>query len=130
VFTSGSELLRPDTNGQTYDVFTRVAMVPVVDSVNAIDPVTHAEVPAVLHPGANQIVIHGAAFGPGVAVGLGAGTTASVVTVATGGVLVAVDVAPNASPGMRDVVVSNLGTPRSIAAGTIQMCHACATVAL
>ena len=98
-------------------------MVPVIDSVNAIDPVTHAEVPAVLHPGANRIVIHGAAFGPGVAVGLGAGTTASVVTAATGGVLVDVQVAPNASPGTRDVVVSNLGTQGSIGAGTIRMCQ-------
>ena len=77
-FAAYSDLQPPDANGTTPDIFVRRSLVPVINSVAAIDPVTHAEVPAVLHPGANDLVIRGAAMEPDLVVGVGAGTTTSV----------------------------------------------------
>ena len=54
-FSTGSNLLAPDANGAESDVLVRGAMVPVIDSVAAIDPVTQAQVPPVLHPGGEPI---------------------------------------------------------------------------
>ena len=127
-FASDSLILLPDANGHSYDVFVRVALIPVIDQVRAVDPVTHVEGPAVVHPGANQLRIHGAAFGPGVSVGLGNGTTSTVTNVTPTAVDVTVVVAPNPAAGTRTVIVSNLGTQGAIAAGTFQACGGCVTV--
>jgi len=72
--------------------------------------------------------IHGAAFGPGVAVSLGRGTTTSVTNVTPTAVDVAIDVAPNPPAGSRTLVVTNLGTQGAIAGGTLQACGACVAV--
>jgi Tol biopolymer transport system component len=128
-FSTQADLLTPDANGQQSDVLVRGAMVPVIDSVAAIDPVTHAEGPAVLHPGANQLVVRGGGFGADVDVLLGVGITVTSTTEAAVQVLVSVNVASGTPAGVRDLVVHNRGTTGALAAGTFQRCQACVTIA-
>ena len=128
-FSTGSNLLAPDANGAESDVLVRGAMVPVIDSVAAIDPVTQAQVPPVLHPGANQLVVHGGAFGSDVDVLVGDGVTVTSTTEGPVQVLVSLNVAPGTPAGDRDLVVRNRGTTGALAAGTFQRCPACVTIA-
>jgi len=127
-FAAYSDLKPPDANGTTPDIFVRRSLVPVLNSVAAIDPITNAEVPAVLHPGANDLVIRGAAMEPDLVVGLGAGTTTSVTSFRPWEVHVTVNVAANAVAGNRNLVVSNPGSTGALAGGTLQAC-ACITIA-
>ncbi len=80
-----------------------------------------AEIPALLRPGANRIVVHGAAFGSGVSVALGNEISASVVTRAVAALVVDVQVAPNATQGTGDVVVINPGTKGLLVGVTAQI---------
>jgi Tol biopolymer transport system component len=128
-FITSSDLLPPDANGISGDAFVRGAVVPVIDSVSAIDPVTHAEAPAVLAPGTHELVIHGAAFELDIGIGLGAGVTASISARFPTELHVTVTVAPDAAAGVRDLVVNNRGTVGALAPGTFQLCHACVTIA-
>jgi hypothetical protein len=126
-FATGSELQSPDANGSA-DTFVRRSLVPVIDSVAAIDPITHAEMPAVLHPGPNDLVIRGAAMEPDLVVGIGAGTTTSVTSFRPREVHVVVNVAANAAVGARMLVVSNPGGTGALAGGSLQSC-ACVAIA-
>ena len=128
-FSTGSDLLPPDANGQQSDIFVRGAVVPVIDSVAVVDPVTHAEVPAVLHPGANQLVVHGGGFGTDVGVLLGPGVTVTSTTVNAVEVLASVSVAQGTAAGARDLIVHNRGATGALSAGTAQRCVACVTIA-
>ena len=129
-FSTLAALVEPDENGVLQnDLYLRGAMVPVISSVVAIDPATQAEVPPILHTGANQLVVRGKVFGPSVTAALGAGVTASVTASTPTGLLVSVDVAPSAARGPRDVVVGNLGTVGVLAVSAWQRCQGCVTIA-
>jgi hypothetical protein len=127
-FATGSALQPPDANGTSADIFLRRSLVPVINSVVAIDPFTHAEVPAVLHPGPNDLIIRGAAMEPDLIVGIGAGTTTSLTSFRASEVHVTVDVAANAVVGKRNLVVTNPGSTSGLAVATLQAC-ACVTIA-
>ena len=126
--TQSPDLLTPDANGPQSDVVVRGAMVPVIDSVAAIDPVTHIESPPFLRPGANELLIRGGGFGTDVDVTLGDGVTVTSTTETGEQVLVAATVAPGTPAGPRNVVVRNRGTG-ALFAGTVQVCDGCVIVA-
>ncbi len=126
--TQSPDLLTPDSNGQQSDVVVRGAMVPVLESLVTIDPFTHLELPPILRPGANQLLIRGGGFGTDVDVMLGTGVTVTSTTEAGEQVLVSLTVAPGTPAEPRNVIVRNRGTG-ALFAGTVQICDACVTIA-
>ena len=128
-FASGADNLEtPDTNPGA-DVFVRAAVVPEIDAVVAIDPNTQAEVPAVLHPGNNTLLVRGRGFGPVVTGLLGTAVTVTVLTVLADRLVLSADVAAGTAAGTRTLGVANLGTGLGETAGTLQRCTNCVQIA-
>ena len=107
----------PDTNADA-DVFVRAAVVPEIDSVVVIDPNTGGELPPVLHPGSNELLVKGHGFGPVVSASLGRGVTSTTSTVQHHQVRLLVVVAPGTPAGSRNLVVANAGTGIGPVAGS------------
>jgi hypothetical protein len=127
-FTSRAGNLRtPDTNPAA-DVFVRAAVVPEIDSVMAVDPNTQAEIPPVLHFGANELVVRGRGFGSAITGLLGDGVTVSVLYVDPAELRLQAVVAPGTLPGTRTLSVSNLGTGLGVNAGALQNCTNCVQI--
>ena len=128
-FSSRADNLEtPDTNPDA-DVFVRAAVVPEIDSVVAIDPNTQAEIPPVLHPGTNELLVRGRGFGPVVTGFLGTGVTVTVLAVQPDQVRLRAVVAAAAATGPRTLGVANPGTGLGTNAGALQTCTNCVQLA-
>jgi hypothetical protein len=102
----------------------------VIDWVSGFDPATSSNLSPVLRRGTHAYVrIHGRAFDYPVQVSLGQGVTVQSTSVGSQDVFVAVNVAPGAALGARNVIVNDQGTVGNLAIGTFQLCHACITIA-
>ena len=128
-FMSRARNLRtPDTN-PSMDIFVRAAVVPEIDSVKAVDPNTQAEIPPVLHPGMNELVVRGRGFGSSITGLLGDGVTVSVHYVDPAELRLHAVVAPGTPAGPRTLSVANLGTGLGTNAGSLQNCTNCVQIA-
>ena len=118
----------PDTNPDN-DIFVRAAVVPEIDAVVAIDPNTQAEIPPVLHPGNNTLLVRGRGFGPVVTGLLGTGVTVTVSSVLPDRLVLSADVAAGTAAGTRTLGVANLGTGLGVNVGALQKCTNCVQIA-
>jgi WD40-like Beta Propeller Repeat len=119
----------PDTN-PNLDIFVRSSIVPEIDSVVAIDPNTGAEIPPVLHPGTNELLIRGRGFGPSVIGLLGSGVTISVLSAQPDQVRVRADVTSGTAAGPRTLSVANLGSGIGLTSGSLRACTDCVQIAV
>ncbi len=127
-FMSRARNLRtPDTN-PSMDIFVRAAVVPEIDSVKAVDPNTQAEIPPVLHPGTNELVVRGRGFGSPITGLLGEGVTVSVLYVDPVELRLHAVVAAGTAAGTRTLGVANLGTGLGVNSGALQNCTNCVQI--
>jgi Tol biopolymer transport system component len=119
----------PDTN-PNLDIFVRASVVPEIDSVVAIDPNTQTEIPPVLHPGTNELLVMGRGFASSVTGLLGNGVTISVLSAQPDQVRLRADVASGAAAGPRTLSVANLGSGIGINNGSMGACTNCVQIAV
>lgn len=121
--STATNLATPDSNASAPDIFTRAAIVPRIDGVARLG--TNA---SWVGWGTSTLRITGAGFGPGVAVDLGAGVTILGVHEAPTQIDVDISVATGSAPGVRNVVVDNLGALAIDNRSSTRVCSSCLTI--